>query len=68
MQTTLSQPETAPSKKKWRHHPLWAAMRRFPFIDPAPGQEKLAHRAAFLMLLVGAAVLGVMVSLKPVTA
>src|SRR6201999_152942 len=47
----------------WRHHPLWAAMRRFPVMDPAPGEPKLAHRGAFLMLLVGAAVLGVMVSL-----
>ena len=63
MQTTLSQPEATPVKKKWRHNPLWAAMRRFPFIDPAPGEETLAHRAAFLMLLLGAAVLGVMVSL-----
>jgi penicillin-binding protein 1A len=32
-------------------------------MDPAPGQPKLAHRAAFLMLLVASAVLGVMVSL-----
>ena len=38
-------------------------MRRFPFVDPAPGEPKLAHRAAFLMLLAGAAVLGVTVSL-----
>ena len=38
-------------------------MRRFPFLDPAPGQPKLARRAAFLMLLLGAAVLGVMMSL-----
>ena len=38
-------------------------MRRFPVMDPAPGQPKLARRAAFLMLLVAAAVLGVMVSL-----
>jgi penicillin-binding protein 1A len=41
-------------------------MRRFPFIDPAPGQENLSHRAAFLMLLIGAAVLGVMASLVAV--
>ena len=38
-------------------------MRRFPVMDPAPGQPKLARRAAFLMLLTGAAVLGVMASL-----
>ena len=63
MQTTLSQPETTPGQKKRRRSPLWAAMRRFPVMDPAPGEPKLAHRAAFLMLLVGAAVLGVMASL-----
>ncbi len=62
MQTTLSQPETTPGQKK-RRSPLWAAMRRFPVMDPAPGEPKVAHRAAFLMLLVGAAVLGVMASL-----
>jgi penicillin-binding protein 1A len=38
-------------------------MRRFPVMDPAPGEPRLAHRAAFLMLLLGAAVLGVMASL-----
>ena len=66
MQTTLSQPETPSEQKKRRRSPLWAAMRRFPVMDPAPGQEKLAHRAAFLMLLIGAAVLGVMASLVAV--
>jgi penicillin-binding protein 1A len=38
-------------------------MRRFPVKDPAPGEPIVAHRAAFLMLLLGAAVLGVMASL-----
>lgn len=64
MQTTLS-PETTTSKKKPRS-PLWAAMRRFPLLDPAPGEPKIARRAAFLMLLIGAAVLGVMASLVAV--
>ena len=63
MQTTLSQPETTSDQKKRRRSPLWAAMRRFPIMDPAPGEPKVARRAAFLMLLVGAAVLGVMASL-----
>jgi penicillin-binding protein 1A len=38
-------------------------MGRFPFMDPAPGEPKLASRAAFLMLLVASAVLGVLCSL-----
>ncbi len=38
-------------------------MRRFPLMDPAPGQPRLARQAAFLMLMVAAAVLGVMASL-----
>ncbi len=63
MQTTLSQPETTPSPTKRRRSALWAAMRRFPVMDPAPGEPKVARRAAFLMLLIGAAVLGVMASL-----
>jgi penicillin-binding protein 1A len=63
VQTTLKQPETIPSQKKRRRSPLWAAMRRFPFMDPAPGEPKLGHRAAFLMLLIVAAVLGITVSL-----
>jgi penicillin-binding protein 1A len=63
VQTTLSQPETTSSKKKRPPNPLWAAMRRFPVMDPAPGEPKLSHRAAFLMLLLGAAVLGVMAAL-----
>ncbi|HXS12138.1 MAG TPA: PBP1A family penicillin-binding protein, partial [Acidobacteriaceae bacterium] len=63
MQTALRQPETPSSQRKRQRSPLWAAMRRFPVMDPAPGQPKLARRAAFLMLLTGAAVLGVMASL-----
>ena len=65
MQTTISQPETPTSKRK-RRSPLWAAMRRFPFVDPAPEQPKLARRAAFFMLLAASAVLGVMASLVAV--
>jgi penicillin-binding protein 1A len=42
---------------------LWRAMRRFPFVDPAPGDERLARRASFVMLLVASAVFGVMVAL-----
>lgn len=42
---------------------LWSAMRRFPFGDPAPGDERLARRASFLMLLVASAVFGVMLAL-----
>ncbi len=38
-------------------------MRRFPIMDPAPGDPKISRRAAFLMLLVAVAVLGVMTSL-----
>lgn len=38
-------------------------MRRFPVLDPAPGDPKISRRAAFLMLLVAVAVLGVMTSL-----
>jgi len=38
-------------------------MRRFPVMDPAPGDPKISRRAAFLMLLVAVAVLGVMTSL-----
>jgi penicillin-binding protein 1A len=38
-------------------------MGRFPFLDPAPGEPRLAGRAAFLMLLAASAVLGVMASL-----
>lgn len=63
MQTTLKQPETTSTQQKRKPNPLWAAMRRFPFMDPAPGEPKLAHRAAFLMLLAGSAILGVTVSL-----
>jgi penicillin-binding protein 1A len=63
VQTTLSQPEVTPSQQKRRRGRLWAAMRRFPVKDPAPGEPIVAHRAAFLMLLLGAAVLGVMASL-----
>jgi penicillin-binding protein 1A len=62
VQTTLNQPQTQ-KKQKRRHSPLWAAMRRFPFMEPAPGDPKLSRRAAFLMLLVGAAVMGIMCSL-----
>lgn len=60
MQTTLT-PEKA--RRKRQRSPLWAAMRRFPVMDPAPGDPNLARRAAFLMLLVACAVLGVMFSL-----
>ncbi len=63
MQTTLSQPETTSDQKKRRRGHLWTAMRRFPVMDPAPGEPKVARRAAFLMLLLGAAILGVMASL-----
>ncbi len=63
MQTTLREPETTSSPQKRRRSPLWGAMRRFPVMDPAPGEPRVAHRAAFLMLLLGAAVLGVMASL-----
>ena len=38
-------------------------MGRFPFMNPAPDEPKLAGRAAFLMLLVASAVLGVLCSL-----
>jgi len=38
-------------------------MGRFPFMDPAPGEPKLAGRAAFLMLLAASAVLGVLCAL-----
>ncbi len=62
MQTALSQPETA-RKQKRRHSPLWAAMRRFPLLDPAPGEPNVGRRAAFLMVLVACAVLGVMSAL-----
>lgn len=62
MQTALSQPEIEPKQKR-RRSPLWAAMRRFPVMHPAPGEPKISHRAAFLMLLVASAVLGVMSSL-----
>jgi penicillin-binding protein 1A len=41
-------------------------MRRFPVMDPAPGDPKLARRAAFLMVLIGSAVLGVMAALVSV--
>jgi len=41
-------------------------MRRFPVMEPAPGDPKLSRRAAFLMLLVACAVLGVMCTLVAV--
>jgi len=63
VQTTLREPETTTTEQQRRRSPLWAAMRRFPIMDPAPGEPKLSRRAAFLMLLVGAALLGVMASL-----
>ncbi|HEY5381345.1 MAG TPA: PBP1A family penicillin-binding protein [Acidobacteriaceae bacterium] len=42
---------------------LWRAMRRFPFVDPAPGDARVSRRASFLMLLVASAIFGVMLSL-----
>ncbi|HEY4010751.1 MAG TPA: transglycosylase domain-containing protein, partial [Acidobacteriaceae bacterium] len=66
MQTALTQPETTRSRAKRQRSPLWAAMRRFPVMDPAPGDPKLARRAAFLMVLIGSAVLGVMAALVSV--
>jgi penicillin-binding protein 1A len=63
VQTTLREPETTSSEKQRRRSSLWAAMRRFPVMDPAPGEPKIAQRAAFFMLLIGAAALGVMASL-----
>jgi penicillin-binding protein 1A len=41
-------------------------MRRFPVKDPAPGDPKLSQRAAFLMLLVASAILGVTCTLLAV--
>ncbi len=63
MQTALSQPETERTQRKRRRSPLWTAMRRFPVMDPAPGEPRLGRRAAFLMLLIACAVLGGMSSL-----
>ena len=63
MQTAIKQPETERSQRKRRHSPLWAAMRRFPVMDPAPDEPRIGRRAAFLMVLIACAVLGVMTSL-----
>ncbi|HLI76192.1 MAG TPA: PBP1A family penicillin-binding protein [Acidobacteriaceae bacterium] len=43
--------------------PVWGAMLRFPFGDPADPQSPLARRAAFLLLLTTSAVFGVMIGL-----
>lgn len=64
MQTVLSKPDAK------RTHPeqpqrgsVLRAMTRFPFADPAPGESRIAVRAAFVMLLIAAALFGIMLSL-----
>ena len=46
-----------------RRSPVWGAMLRFPFGDPGGRGERVAGRAAFLLLLSTAAVFGIMLAL-----
>jgi penicillin-binding protein 1A len=63
VQSTLREAEQQEQRTGWRHWPIWRAMWRFPVADPAPGNVRLGKRASFLMLLLAAAVFGMMVSL-----
>jgi penicillin-binding protein 1A len=64
VQSTLKEAEKQQEQRTgWRHWPIWRAMWRFPWVNPAPGNERLGRRASFLMLLAASAVCGVMVAL-----
>jgi penicillin-binding protein 1A len=63
VQSLVNEPKEQGNATVSRDGRLWRAMRRFPFVDPAPGDARVSLRASFLMLLVASAIFGVMLSL-----